>query len=59
MLVHDRDLAPELADVRRFTHVWEKAASIDLRVGRPEAVDVYEAHDRIDGGDRELILPAV
>jgi len=33
MLVHDRDLAPELADVRRFSHVWEKAASIDLRVG--------------------------
>jgi len=56
MLVHDRDLAPELADVRRFTHVWEKAASIDLRVGRPEAVDAYEEHDRIYGGDRELML---
>jgi AAA domain/TrwC relaxase len=56
MLVHDRDLAPELADVRRFTHVWEKAASIDLRVGRPEAVDAYEARDRIEGGDRESML---
>jgi hypothetical protein len=56
MLVHDRDLAPELADVRRFTHVWEKAASIDLRVGNPDAVDTYEEHDRIEGGDRESML---
>jgi conjugative relaxase-like TrwC/TraI family protein len=56
LLVHDRDLAPELADVRRFTHGWEKAASIDLRVGRPGAVDVYEEHDRVEGGDRESML---
>jgi conjugative relaxase-like TrwC/TraI family protein len=56
MLVHDRDLAPELADVRRFTHGWEKAASIDLRVGRPEAVDVYEEHDKIVGGERDSML---
>ena len=56
MLVHDRDLAPELADVRRFTHAWEKAASIDLRVGRTEAVDAYEEHDRIEGGDRDSML---
>ena len=56
MLVRDRDLAPELADVRRFTHVWEKVASIDLRVGRPEAVDVYGAHERIEGGDRDSML---
>lgn len=56
MLVHDRDLAPELADVRRFTHPWEKAASIDLRVGRPEAVDAYEEHGKVAGGDREFML---
>ena len=56
MLVHDRDLAPELADVRRFTHAWEKAASIDLRVGRREAVDAYEEGNRIEGGDRESML---
>jgi conjugative relaxase-like TrwC/TraI family protein len=56
MLVHDRDLAPELADVRRFTHPWEKAASIDLRVGHSEAVDAYEEHDKIAGGDRESML---
>ena len=51
-LVRDRDLAPELADVRRFTHAWEKAASIDLRVGRPEAVDAYEEANRVEGKDR-------
>jgi conjugative relaxase-like TrwC/TraI family protein len=56
MLVHDRDLAPELADVRRFTHAWEKAASIDLRVGHPEAVDAYENHDKILGGERDSML---
>jgi conjugative relaxase-like TrwC/TraI family protein len=56
MLVHDRDLAPELADVRRFSHAWEKAASIDLRVGHPDAVDAYEEHDKIEGGDRDSML---
>jgi conjugative relaxase-like TrwC/TraI family protein len=56
LLVHDRDLAPELADVRRFTHVWEKAASIDFRVGHPEAVDAYEEHDKIHGGERDSML---
>jgi conjugative relaxase-like TrwC/TraI family protein len=56
MLVHDRDLAPELADVRRFTHAWEKAASIELRVGHPDAVDAYEEHDKIEGGERDSML---
>jgi conjugative relaxase-like TrwC/TraI family protein len=56
MLVHDRDLAPELADVRRFTHAWEKAASIDLRVGHPDAVDGYQEHAKIEGGDRDSML---
>jgi hypothetical protein len=56
MLVYDRDLAPELADVRRFTHTWEKTASIGLRVGHPEAVDAYEKHAKIVGGERESML---
>jgi conjugative relaxase-like TrwC/TraI family protein len=56
MLVHDRDLAPELADVRRFTHAWEKAASIDLRVGHPDAGEAYWEHDKIEGGDRDSML---
>jgi conjugative relaxase-like TrwC/TraI family protein len=56
MLAHDRHLAPELADVRRFTHAWEKAASIDLRIGHPDAVDSYQEHHKVDGGDRESML---
>ena len=35
-LVRDRDdLAPELSDVRRFHHDWEKAASVELRRALP------------------------
>jgi hypothetical protein len=35
-LVRDRDgLAPELTDVRRFHHEWEKRASVELRAGSP------------------------
>jgi hypothetical protein len=56
MLVKDRDLAPELSDVRRFTNQWEKAASIQLRIGLEDAVDTYHQHDRIAGGDREAML---
>ena len=34
LLVKDRgDLVPELTDVRRFSSEWEKAASVELRLG--------------------------
>jgi conjugative relaxase-like TrwC/TraI family protein len=56
MLVRDRDLAPELSDVRRFTNHWEKAASIDLRVGHDDALTAYNEHERIIGGGREELL---
>jgi conjugative relaxase-like TrwC/TraI family protein len=56
MLFRDRDLAPELSDVRRFAHGWEKKASVGLRIGDPDAVDVYEQHGRVTGGDRESML---
>ena len=56
MLVRDRDLAPELSDVRRFTHGWEKKASVGLRIGDVDAVDSYEEHGRVTGGDRESML---
>jgi conjugative relaxase-like TrwC/TraI family protein len=56
MLVKDRDLAPELSDVRRFTNQWEKAASIQLRIGLEDVVDAYHQHDRIAGGNREQML---
>ena len=56
MLVRDRDMAPELSDVRRFTHGWEKKASVGLRIGDPDAVESYEEHGRVTGGDRESML---
>ncbi len=56
LLVHDRDDAPELGDVHRFMNEWEKTASLDLRHGRAEAIDIYAAHDRIAGGDTETMI---
>lgn len=58
MLVGDRDDAPELVDVHRFTHAWEKTASLDLRQGRPSGIDSYDDHGRIIGGDTEDMTTA-
>ena len=60
LLVKDRgDLVAELTDVRRFAAEWEKAASIELRLGNETAIDAYEAHGRITEGEREMLLDAV
>jgi conjugative relaxase-like TrwC/TraI family protein len=60
LLVKDRgDLVAELTDVRRFTSEWEKAASIELRLGNKTAIDDYEAHGRITEGTREVLLDAI
>ncbi len=57
LLVSDRgDLAPELCDVRRFRAEWERTASVELRLGRESAIDSYEAHGRVSGGQREEML---
>ena len=59
-LVRDRDgQAPQLSDVHRFLNAWEKRASVELRAGSEEAIDAYEAHDRIVSGDRDEMLDAV
>jgi conjugative relaxase-like TrwC/TraI family protein len=50
------DNAPELSDVRRFRNRWEKTASVELRVGSEAAIDAYEAHGRIEEGDRLRLL---
>jgi ATP-dependent exoDNAse (exonuclease V) alpha subunit len=56
-LVADRDgSAPELCDVKRFHHDWEKQASVALRAGSVEAIDAYGAHGRIDEGERDQML---
>lgn len=56
LLARDRDVVPELTDVRRFVNHWEKTASVNLRIGRLEAVDDYQSRDRVEGGDRESML---
>ena len=58
LLIHDRDDAPELVDIHRFTHAWEKTASLELRHGRTPVIDTYLAHDRIHDGDAEAMADA-
>jgi conjugative relaxase-like TrwC/TraI family protein len=59
-LVRDRgDLVAELTDVRRFRHDWEKRASVALRVGSSDAIDDYQAHERIASGTRDEMLDAL
>ena len=59
-LVRDREgFAPELTDVHRFHHAWEKRASVELRAGSPDVIDTYQDHERIADGDREQMLDAL
>ncbi len=57
LLVADRgDLAPELSDVRRFGSEWERTASVELRMGHESAIDAYDSHGRVSGGERTEML---
>jgi hypothetical protein len=58
MIARDRADTPELVDVHRFTHAWEKTASLELRHGRTAAIDTYLAHQRITDGDGEAMTDA-
>ena len=58
MLVHDRHDAPELVDLHRFVHDWEKAASLGLRRGDEASIDRYLAHDRVQEGVTEEMVDA-
>ena len=48
-----------LEHVHRFTHPWEAAASLQIRVGDPQALDAYQAHDRIIPGTLEEHLDQI
>ncbi|GAB2489994.1 MobF family relaxase [Promicromonospora xylanilytica] len=50
------DGVPELTEVHRFTHTWEKRASLALRHGRDEAVDAYLENGRVLDGDTEVMV---
>jgi len=54
----DQDGAPELADIRRFKNEWEKAASLRLRRGDTDVIDLYDEQGRIVGGDHDTMLDA-
>ena len=58
MIARDRADTPELVDVHRFTHAWEKTASLELRQGRTQAIDTYLVHERITDGDGEAMTEA-
>ena len=55
LLVRDAGAA-ELTEIHRFTHAWERAASVRLRVGDPDVVAVYDAHGRIRGGTEQEMI---
>jgi hypothetical protein len=58
LLVADRDHPPELTTAHRFTHPWERAASVKLRTGDTAAIDAYTDQDRIRGGEVEDMITA-
>ncbi len=63
LLVRDRNASdgdgpPELAYIRRFNNEWEKAASLRLRRGDTEVIDLYDEQGRIVGGDHDAMLDA-
>ncbi|WP_170133227.1 MobF family relaxase [Arthrobacter livingstonensis] len=49
--LHRDGNAVELTSIHRFTHNWEGPASLQLREGNIDAVDLYAAHGRIQHGD--------
>jgi len=58
LLADARDDTPELTDIHRFVHEWERTASLDLREGRPEAIDAYATHQRLREGTTEDMIDA-
>jgi conjugative relaxase-like TrwC/TraI family protein len=48
----ERGRVIELAQVHRFTHEWERNASLQLRRGDPDALTAYQSRSRLLGGTR-------
>ncbi len=53
LVEHPDVLTAELGTLHRFVNEWEADASLLLRDGDVDAVEVYERHDRIHGHDDE------
>ena len=47
---------PELTEILRFRHQWERDASLRLRAGEVAAVDVYDRRGRVRGADTEAAM---
>lgn len=49
----------ELATIHRFRHRWEQTATLQLRHARPDALDGYFEHGRIDEGDLATVVDTI
>jgi conjugative relaxase-like TrwC/TraI family protein len=58
LLASARDDTPELRDIHRFTHEWEKTASLDLRDGNVEAIGIYSREKRLREGTTDEMIDA-
>ena len=58
MLAHDRGDVSELIEIRRFTHAWEKHASLLLRLGETSVIDTYQEHGRVTAGGGDDMIAA-
>ncbi len=56
LLVDRRTDAPELTDLHRFVHQWEKHASLALRRGEVEVISTYVRQNRIHEGPTDDML---
>lgn len=59
LLADTRRDAPALHDVRRFRHEWERAASLQLRAGKPSVAAAYLQHGRVESGGREDMIDLI
>jgi hypothetical protein len=55
LLVEDLG-GPELTEILRFRHQWERDASLRIRAGQVQAVDVYDRRGRVRGADTEAAM---
>ena len=58
LLVDRRGDAPELTEIHRFTHPWEREASLKLLQGDVEIISTYVREHRIREGDTDEMLDA-
>lgn len=58
LLVDRRTDTPELQDLHRFHHEWERAATLSLREGEVEVISTYGREDRIREGLTDEMLDA-